>query len=180
MSEADEVSDEVLARIEAGLEHPPKPDFLTEAEWQGIIASRDPSIIRMAGNLQVDMFRQGAPGADMAQGGPVLVLTTVGRRSGNRVATCVNYMAHGSELLVVGSFAAFTGSPFWALNLAADPHCTVELPGRSWSTVARPVSGDERARLWPAMTEHFPLWGHFQKYCRREFPVWALPLAPAD
>jgi deazaflavin-dependent oxidoreductase (nitroreductase family) len=179
MGAADGVSEELLDRIKAGLEHPPKPDFLSDAEWQGIIASRNPSIIRMAGNMQVDMYREGVPGADMAQGGPVLVLTTVGRRTGNEVATCVNYMPHDDELLVVGSFAAFTKSPFWVLNLEADPHCVVELQGRSWNTVARPVAGPERAQLWPAMVQHFPLWGHFQQYCRREFPVWALPLEPA-
>jgi deazaflavin-dependent oxidoreductase (nitroreductase family) len=172
----DEISEELLARIEAGLEHPPKPDYLTDEEWQGIIDSRDPSIIRMAGGLHVDMYRQGMEGAAMAQGGPVLVLTTTGRKSGKQIATCVNYMPHGDEVLVVGSFAALAKSPFWVLNLEADPQCTVELDGRTWGTTARRVVGDERAVLWAEMTEWFPLWGHFQKYCRREFPVFALPL----
>lgn len=176
---ADEVSEELLDRIEAGLEHPPKPDFLSDSEWNDIVASRTPEIIRMAGNMQVDMYRQGLPGADMAQGAPVLVLTTIGRKSGNRFATCVNFMVHDDELYVVGSFAAFANSPAWVKNLEADAHCSIEHDGREWATVARAVTGEERARVWPLMTEYFPLWGHFQKYCRREFPVFAIPLDAA-
>lgn len=174
----DAISDEVLDRIAAGLEHPPKPDFVSDEEWAGIVDSRDPAIIRMAGGLQVDMYRQGVEGADMAQGGPVLILTTTGRKTGNEITTCVNYAQHDEELFVVGSFAAFGKSPFWVLNLDADPRCTVEIHGESWPAVARRVAGEERERLWPRLTGQFPLWGHFQKYCRREFPVFALPNEP--
>ena len=172
--EPNEVTEEQLSRIEAGLEHPPKPDFLGDAEWNDIIASRDPSIIRMAGGLQADMYRQGVEGADMAQGAPVLILTTKGRRSGNEISTCLNHVALGEDLLVVGSFAALGRSPFWVLNLEAEPCCRVELGDESWSTVARPGDSGGRARLWPGMVERVPRWGHFQKYCRREFPVFAL------
>jgi deazaflavin-dependent oxidoreductase (nitroreductase family) len=172
-----EVSEELLDRIAAGLEHPPRPDFLSEDEWKGIIDSRDPSTIRMAGTMHVDLYRDGVEGTDQAQGAPVLVLTTTGRRSGRAITTCVNFMPRDDELLVVGSFAAFEKSPHWVLNLEADPHCTVERDGHSYPAVARAVTGDERAERWPEMTDYFPLWGHFQRYCRREFPVFALPLA---
>lgn len=176
--EHDEITEEQLSRIEAGLEHPPKPDFLGDAEWNDIVASRDPSIIRMAGGLQADMYRQRVEGADAAQGAPVLVLTTKGRKSGNEISTCLNYVALGDDLMVVGSFAGLSKSPFWVLNLEAEPRCRVELGEESWSTVAHRVGGGERARLWPEMIEQFPLWGHFQKYCRREFPVYVLRRDP--
>lgn len=175
-----DISEELLDRIAAGLEHPPRPDFLSEDEWEGIINSRDPTTIRMAGSMHVDWYRQGIEGTDRTQGAPVLVLTTTGRRSGRAVSTCVNYMRRGDELLVVGSFAAFARSPHWVLNLEADPHCTVERAGMAYPAVARSIVGDERAELWPEMCEFFPLWGHFQRYCRREFPVFALPYDATD
>ena len=48
-SSESEVTEEQLDRIEAGEEHPPKPDFLSEDEWQGVISARTPTVIRMAG-----------------------------------------------------------------------------------------------------------------------------------
>jgi deazaflavin-dependent oxidoreductase (nitroreductase family) len=174
-STGDEISEELLDRIEAGVEHPPKPDFLTEEEWQGVISSRDPSIIRMAGTGHADAYQAtGGEGLAETQGAPVLVLTTVGRKSGNEVATCVNYLARGDDLVVVGSFAGFTKSPHWVLNLDKTPRATVEVLDRSWPVTARRLAGEERAELWPQLVEYFPLWGHFQKYCRREFAVFVL------
>jgi deazaflavin-dependent oxidoreductase (nitroreductase family) len=77
-------------------------------------------------------------------------------------------------LIVVGSFAGFAKSPHWVLNLEKTPTATVELRDRSWSVSARKVTGEERAEMWPGLVEYFPLWGHFQKYCRREFAVFVL------
>ena len=110
----------------------------------------------------------------MTQGAPVIVLTTVGRKSGNDVATCVNYLVDGDDLIVVGSFAGFGASPHWVLNLDKTPTAVVELRERTWPVTARRITGEERAELWPRLVEFFPLWGHFQKYCRREFAVFVL------
>jgi deazaflavin-dependent oxidoreductase (nitroreductase family) len=171
----DEISEELLVRIEAGEEHPPKPDFLSDEEWQNVINSRVPAIIRMAGTGHADAYKAvGGEGLDETQGAPVIVLTTVGRRSGDDVATCVNYLIDGDDLIVVGSFAGFAKSPHWVLNLEATPSATVELRDRTWPVTARRITGDERAELWPRLVEYFPLWGHFQKYCRREFAVFVL------
>ncbi|MCZ7535743.1 MAG: nitroreductase family deazaflavin-dependent oxidoreductase [Acidimicrobiia bacterium] len=173
------VTEEQLRRIEAGEEHPPKPDFISDDEWRMIIESRDPSIIRMAGTGHVDAYRAtGGEGMDETQGAPVLILTTTGRKSGHAFSTCLNYMTDGDDLIVVGSFAGFGSGPNWSLNLEATPRGQVEVRDRSWPVVARMVTGEERARLWPRMTEYFPLWGHFQKYCRREFAVFVLSEDP--
>ncbi len=170
-----EVSEDLLRRIESGEEHPPKPDFVSDDEWRMIVESRDPSIIRMAGTGHVDAYRStGGEGMDVTQGAPVLILTTTGRKSGREISTCLNYMTDGDDLIVVGSFAGFGNGPNWALNLEASLRGRVEVRDRTWPVVARMVGGEERARLWPRMTEYFPLWGHFQKYCRREFAVFVL------
>lgn len=172
---AEEISEELLDRIEAGEEHPPKPDFLNEEEWQNVIAGRNPMIIRMAGTGHADAYRATAgEGLDETQGAPVIVLTTVGRKTGNDVATCVNYMVDGDDLIVVGSFAGFRDSPHWVLNLEQTPTATVEMRDRTWAVAARLITGDERRELWPQLIDYFPLWGHFQKYCRREFKVFVL------
>ncbi len=175
------VSLELLLRIEAGEEHPPQPDFMDEEEWNQIVDSRDPNVVRMAGTGHADAYQAvGGEGMDQTQGGPVLVLTTVGRKSGRDIPTCVNYVEDGDDLYVVGSFAGFGGSPNWARNLDHHTDARVQVRDRSWPVRAERVTSDERARLWPELVEHFPLWGHFQRYCRREFAVYRLSPVSAD
>ena len=60
------------------------------------------------------------------------------------------------------------------LNLEANPNAWVQVKARRWDVVARKLDGKERAAIWPALVDFFPLWGHFQKYCDREFAVFAL------
>ena len=174
-----EVSDELLRRIEAGEEHPPKPDFLTEEEWDMVVSSRDPKVIRVAGTGHAGAYRQaGGEGLDNTQGGPVLVLTTKGRKSGKDVSTCVNYVQEGEDYFVVGSFAGFGSDPHWVLNLDKTPSARMQVLDRSWPVIAHRITGDERESLWPSLIERFPLWGHFQRYCRREFAVYRLSPDP--
>lgn len=175
------VSLELLRRIEAGEEHPPQPEFMADEEWAQIVASRDPNVVRMAGTGHADAYQALAgEGMDHTQGGPVLVLTTRGRKSGRDIATCVNYVQDGDDYYVVGSFAGFGGTPHWAYNLDAHPQAQVQVRDRSWPVTSQRVAGEERDQLWPRLVGHFPLWGHFQRYCRREFAVYRLsPAAPA-
>jgi F420H(2)-dependent quinone reductase len=54
-------------------------------------------------------------------GMPVLVLTTTGRKSGQRRSTPVGYLEHGDAYAVLASNAGNDSSPAWWLNLQADP-----------------------------------------------------------
>ena len=83
-------------------------------------------------------------------------------------------MQDGEDVMVVGSMAGIEQHPYWALNLDANPEAWVQVKDRRWNVTARKVEGEERAALWPRLTKFFPLWGHFQKYCEREFMVFVL------
>lgn len=158
-----------------GAQEIPKPDFMTEEGWQALLAARDPAIIRMAGLDHARRYAaSGGQGEDATQGGPTILLTTIGRKSGKEVTTAVNYLARDDDIIVVGSLAGLSMHPHWALNLDKTPHGRVQLHERRWSVNARKVTGEERAKLWPTLVEHFPLWGHFQKYSDREFSVFIL------
>lgn len=164
-----------MKKYETGEEHPPKPDFMSDEEWNALISTRDPEMIRMAGAGHAKAYEAaGGKGLDQTQGGPVLVLTMRGRKSGNEISTCLNYAEADGGYIVVGSFAGFASDPNWALNLEADPHATVTIHEQSRSVVALKVTGEERAALWPLIAAKFPLWGHFQSHCSREFPVFLL------
>jgi deazaflavin-dependent oxidoreductase (nitroreductase family) len=156
-------------------QEPPKPDFMTEEAWGALMAARRPEIIRAGGHAQVLRYLEtNGEGADATQGGPTLLLTTIGRKSGKEVITPVNYMEHGDSVIVVGSIAGLSMHPHWVLNLEKNPRGWVQIRDRKWAATARKVVGEERSALWPALTAHFPLWGHFQKYCDREFGVFIL------
>ena len=73
---------------------------------------------------------------------PVLLLTTVGRRSGRPRTAPVVYLADGERLIVIGSNAGHQGAPAWSLNLEANPVAEVELGGERRNV--RP--GSPRAR----------------------------------
>ncbi len=169
------VSEEQLRRIESGEEHPPKPDFMSEDEWEMILSGRNPMIVRMAGTGHAGAYQEaGGEGLDSTQGGPVLVLTTKGRKTGKDVSTCLNYVQDDDDFFVVGSFAGFSAQPHWVLNLEKEPRAHLQVMGRSWPVLAHRVTGEEREQLWPSLSERFPLWNHFQRYCRREFAVYRL------
>lgn len=172
---ASDVTEEQLARIEAGVEHPPKPDFVSDQEWEMLTAGRQPTMIRNLGTMHAEGYKAaGGEGVDETQGAPVLLLTTTGRKSGKDVTTPLNYFQDGDDLFVVGSFAGLRAEPHWVLNLEKEPRGWVQVKDRRWEVDARRLEGEARAREWPRLVEFFPLWGHFQKYCRREFAVFVL------
>src|SRR3954447_7218086 len=84
--------------------------------------------LRLAGKLNVPLYRisGGRLMAKVAQA-PVLLLTTTGRRSGQRRTAPVCYLRDGERLVIIGSNAGNPTPPAWALNLLADPEAEVEV-----------------------------------------------------
>src|SRR5262245_36143213 len=80
-------------------------------------------------------------------GMPVLLLTTTGRRSGERRTNALMYLPEGETCVVIGSNAGEPQHPAWWLNLQADPRATVQRGRQEIAVVAREARGEERARL---------------------------------
>jgi deazaflavin-dependent oxidoreductase (nitroreductase family) len=147
-----------------------------EAEWDLLMKTRSPEIIRFGSRAHVQNYLEtnGEGDTYLTQGGPTLLLATTGRKSGKEHISPVNFMQDGEDVIVVGSIAGLEHHPHWALNLDARPEGWVQVKARRWDVTARKVVGAEREELWPRLTKHFPLWGHFQKYSDREFFVFVL------
>jgi deazaflavin-dependent oxidoreductase (nitroreductase family) len=161
----------------------PRPDYMTEEAWEALLNARRPEIIRAGGKDHVRRYIEtnGGEGTDTAQGGPCLLLTTIGRKSGNEVTTPVNFMRDGETVYVVGSIAGLEDHPRWVLNLEASPRGWLQEKAKRWPVTARKLTGEDRAAVWPSLTSHFRLWGYFQQYSDREFSVFALtPAAEAS
>ena len=112
----------------------------------------------------------GRIGAKSSQG-PILLLSTVGRRSGQPRTTPLLYLRDGEDFLVVGSNGGRPEPPAWFLNLQADPKVTVRDGRRTLSVVAETVSAEERGELWSRLHEFYPGWSHYQTLTARPLPV---------
>ena len=104
---------------------------------------------------------------------PVLRLTTIGRRSGRpRSVILTSPLRDGDAIVVVASKGGADHHPAWYLNLLANPEVVVETRYQGSQTRwARVATADERARLWPLVTERFSDYGSYQDRTDREIPL---------
>jgi deazaflavin-dependent oxidoreductase (nitroreductase family) len=106
---------------------------------------------------------------------PLLLLTTLGRRSGERRTSPMMYVQADDALLVIASNNGATADPEWYRNLVADPAVTVEVPGSEYSARATPLTGADYDREWARIKEKFPFFAeHEQRAGDRRIPVVAL------
>jgi deazaflavin-dependent oxidoreductase (nitroreductase family) len=112
---------------------------------------------------------------------PMLVLRSVGRKSGQTRTTPLVYLPHGDEFVVVASFYGSPSHPAWYRNLQAQPACELRAGRRRLRAVARTAGPEERARLWPRLLELYPGYAEYQRRTEREIPVVVLsPVGPVE
>ena len=92
---------------------------------------------------------------------PLLVLTTIGARSGRPHATPMTYTRDGDRLIVIAAAGGAPTHPAWYHNLRANPAVTVEIGTDTYAATATIPAGAERDRLlawatdaWPLLIEH--------------------------
>lgn len=110
-----------------------------------------------------------------------LVLTTVGRKSGERRSTPVGWFPGpgGRGWVVVASAAGAATNPAWYLNLAArSDDVVVELAGRPVAVTARELSGSEREETWARILEQAPRFAQYETKTDRVIPI--ILLTPRD
>jgi deazaflavin-dependent oxidoreductase (nitroreductase family) len=108
------------------------------------------------------------------RGTTILLLSTVGRRSGESRTTPLIHRADGARWVIVASKGGAPANPGWYENLLADPDVTIEVPGETVPVRASTAAGEERARLWSLMTEVWPAYDEYQARTEREIPVVVL------
>ncbi|MGD9598388.1 MAG: nitroreductase/quinone reductase family protein [Steroidobacteraceae bacterium] len=161
-----------------------KPEWMNDEEWAWFkerTASLD--LIRSDAHADVEAYLANPAGrasGKTAQGGfPTLLLTTVGRKSGEKRTTPAVFMRSGANLVVVGSLAGYDQDPAWVLNLNANPKCELQLDFDRYTATSRDATGEERKAMWPQLVKTFPAWGYFQMQTERPFPIKILtPTGP--
>ena len=104
---------------------------------------------------------------------PVLELTTIGAKSGQkRTALLTSPVQEGDTIVIVASRGGDAQHPAWYHNLKANPDVEVSMRGEPKRPMrARVADAEERARLWPRITERYSGYGQYQTKTTREIPV---------
>jgi deazaflavin-dependent oxidoreductase (nitroreductase family) len=113
----------------------------------------------------------GEVGHDWEQGTSCLLLTTIGRKTGQERKLPLIYQEHNGSYVVVASKGGDPKHPGWYLNLVANPEVKVQVKADKFTARARTATSDERARLWPKMTSVWPAYDEYQTKTEREIPV---------
>ena len=104
-------------------------------------------------------------------GRPVILLTSVGAKSGLVRKTPLMRVEHDGAYAVVASKGGAPDNPLWYANLLADPHVELQDGPDRWDMTAREVSGDERALWWERAVAAFPPYADYQVKTDRQIPV---------
>ena len=106
---------------------------------------------------------------------PSLLLTTTGRKSGERYIFPLFYGETGDGgYIVVASKGGAPTHPGWYRNLVANPEVEVQVGTQKTKARARTATGDERTRLWQKALEFWPPYADYQQKTEREIPVVVL------
>lgn len=124
----------------------------------------------------IEQFRAGGPIEGMHRE-RLLLLTTVGARSGRPYTTPMMFHRHGERLLVIASNMGASKHPDWYLNLAANPQVTVETGDETFEATATPTEGAQRDELWSQIKAAYPFFADHESQTDRAIPVVALDRA---
>jgi F420H(2)-dependent quinone reductase len=106
-----------------------------------------------------------------AGGLPLLVITTVGRKTGQKRSTPLGYVRHAQAFAVIASNAGSNRVPAWWLNLQTDPHAEILVNRTSHNVIARPATPTEDDILWAQFARLNPGYDEYRQLTERRIPV---------
>jgi F420H(2)-dependent quinone reductase len=131
--------------------------------------------LRWIGRFNVPLYRlSGGRIGGKINKAPVLLLTTTGRKSGQRRTAPVVYLADGENIVVIGSNAGHNRAPAWSLNLKANPEAEVEVGRERRQVRARVAEGEERAELWRKHNEQYSGFDEYEARTDRDIALFVL------
>lgn len=104
----------------------------------------------------------------------ILLLHSIGRKSGKRHVTPIAYFYTDGFYFLIGSNWGKDTNAAWFYNLIAQPKTFIEVNGRKISVEATQAEGSEYDRLWKYATEHHPPYLHYKEMTKRHIPVVVL------
>jgi deazaflavin-dependent oxidoreductase (nitroreductase family) len=150
------------SRRPEGLDHPVVPKIMRAMSRAHVW------LYRRTGGRLGSMWRVGSA---FPRGVPVLLLTTIGRKTKQPRTTPLLYLEDAGRYVVVGSQGGLPKDPLWLTNLGVNPEVEVQVGPRAQQMRARVASADERAAIWPRLVAHYADFATYQAWTERVIPV---------
>ena len=128
---------------------------------------------RIIAEFRANEGRVGGP----FEGGTLLLLHTVGAKSGQPRLSPLAYLTLDGKMIIVGSYAGAPKHPAWVHNLRADPRARIEVGTETYDVVARELPDDERDATYPRIVELAPVFAEYQANTSRSIPLFELTKA---
>jgi deazaflavin-dependent oxidoreductase (nitroreductase family) len=124
---------------------------------------------------QAERFEaSGGTEANLLRGVPIIVLTTVGAKSGALRKTALMRVEHNGRYAVVASKGGAPDEPKWGENMRRHPHVELQDGAAKRDYLARELSGEERAEWWGRATEVWPDYDVYQTKTDRQIALFVL------
>jgi len=101
----------------------------------------------------------------------ILLLTTMGRKSGQARTIPLQYFRDGDDIVQLPSNAGDDHHPAWWLNVQANPNGVMQIGGEKTKVEARKATQEEKTRIWPHVTAIYPGYDEYQTRTTREIPL---------
>ncbi|CAN5330679.1 F420H(2)-dependent quinone reductase [soil metagenome] len=143
-----------------------------------LIGEYEPSTSEWA-RKQAELYEQtDGREANTLRGRPVIVLTSVGAKTGKLRKNALMRVEHDGAYAVVASKGGDPKPPVWYYNLLANPHVELQDGADRRDYLAREVSGDERTLWWQRAVETWPDYDSYQEKTDRQIQVFVLEPMP--
>jgi deazaflavin-dependent oxidoreductase (nitroreductase family) len=120
----------------------------------------------------------GTEGLGFADTGlPVVIVTTVGNKTGKLRKNPVMRVEHEGRYVAIGSVGGMPKDPVWVHNIRANPHVELQDGTQKWDMVAREITGEEKAEWWKRAVAAYPDYDVYQAATERVIPVFLLERA---
>lgn len=129
---------------------------------------------------QVEEFEASGGTKNGMNGMSIVVVTSIGAKSGKLRKTPLMRVEHDGEYAAVASLGGAPQNPVWYYNLKKNPHVELQDGAVKKDYRARELSGDEYQRWWERAIAAFPDYASYQKKTDRIIPIFVLTEIPAE
>jgi deazaflavin-dependent oxidoreductase (nitroreductase family) len=105
------------------------------------------------------------------EGAPMVLLLTVGAKSGQSRINPVMYRSDGGRMYVFASKGGAPTNPDWYFNMVANPEMSIEVGSDSYDVTATEIKGAERDRIYADQAKEYPGFAEYEAKTDREIPV---------
>lgn len=108
------------------------------------------------------------------EGRPLLLLTTIGAKSGRRLVKPLMYIRDGERYVIVASKGGAPSHPAWYYNILANPEVELEVGDEKFAARATIAEEPERSRLYDIFAKNWSFFAEYQTKTTRVIPVVVL------